>query len=319
MQPGNTVNPIDAMASDWAAKSDRGLRPDESQALDAWLESDPRHPGAYARARAAAILLQRTLVLEGQGASRPVPAPGFSRRGLLWGGSAVAACAAGLTGVVLWNNRSTTISTQRGETRAVPLPDGSVANLNTETRVRFQVSEGRRQVWLEAGEAVFDIVAGQAPFRVAVGAFEVVSPAAQVMISHLSGRPMQVLVARGRVDLQRDGGKDRTTLLTHSLATWVDGRTPVVSTDLSALRIEQATLWQEGKIAFQDARLGAVAAEFARYSDVRIVIGDPRLAQEQVSGLFNARDPAGFARAVAPSLGLTVATRDREVRLDYVR
>ncbi len=57
--------------------------------------------------------------------------------------------------------------------------------------------------------------------------------------------------------------------------------------------------WREGKIAFHGERLDEAAASFARYSELRIVIDDPALARQPVTGLFAANNPAGFARAVA--------------------
>jgi hypothetical protein len=57
--------------------------------------------------------------------------------------------------------------------------------------------------------------------------------------------------------------------------------------------------WRDGKISFDGEPLSRVAATFARYSDTRIIIADPGLAREPVTGLFDAHDPAGFARAIA--------------------
>ncbi|MDC7685192.1 FecR domain-containing protein [Asticcacaulis sp. BYS171W] len=320
MASGNKTNGIDAEAADWAARSDRDLSPAEDAALTAWLAADPRHPGAYARARAAAILLQRTLVLDGQGkSSERSGSPHVSRRHLLWGGSAIAASVAGAVGIgAAWNARQETVFTQRGETRSLPLPDGSVAELNTDTRIRFRFSGGRREVWLDEGEAAFTIVRSSlAPFSVMAGGVEIVSSLSQVVIRNLPARPLQVMVARGVAELKAHGAMPGARLTAPSSALVPADGAPVVTAGLSPRQIDIATLWQAGKIAFEDAALSEVAGEFARYSDVRLIIDDRRLAREQVSGLFDARDPAGFAAAVAPSLGLTVRTRGKDIHLAY--
>jgi transmembrane sensor len=61
--------------------------------------------------------------------------------------------------------------------------------------------------------------------------------------------------------------------------------------------------------------LGQAATEFARYSDRRIRIDDPAVARLEVTGLFSASDPDGFAKAVALSLGLVATTEADGVRL----
>jgi transmembrane sensor len=55
---------------------------------------------------------------------------------------------------------------------------------------------------------------------------------------------------------------------------------------------------------FDGVTLAEAARTFARYSDQRIVIEDPAVAQRSVTGLFASTDPSGFARAVALSLNL---------------
>ncbi|NWO63323.1 Fe2+-dicitrate sensor, membrane component, partial [Klebsiella variicola] len=55
------------------------------------------------------------------------------------------------------------------------------------------------------------------------------------------------------------------------------------------------------------------AAEFGRYSDIRIVIADPALAGSGVAGVFDINDPIGFAQATALSLGARVEVREGRV------
>src|SRR5258708_21690876 len=51
---------VDRQAAEWAAKVDSGpLRADEQAELDAWLEADIRHFGAFAKARAVFAFTER--------------------------------------------------------------------------------------------------------------------------------------------------------------------------------------------------------------------------------------------------------------------
>lgn len=74
-------------------------------------------------------------------------------------------------------------------------------------------------------------------------------------------------------------------------------------------------LWREGMLAFNGDTLSVAAARFRRYSDVPIIIDDPRVGSRRVVGLYPANDPAGFARNVALSLGLEVEPVRGGVRL----
>src|SRR3546814_20157869 len=60
----------DAIAAGWVAREDRGPLPAQERAqLQAWLDEDRRHLGAYARARAVFVHLERKSVVVGKGVS----------------------------------------------------------------------------------------------------------------------------------------------------------------------------------------------------------------------------------------------------------
>jgi transmembrane sensor len=54
---------------------------------------------------------------------------------------------------------------------------------------------------------------------------------------------------------------------------------------------------------------------FERYSDTRIEIDDPDVANETVTGLFVSNDPIGFSRAVAQALNLRAEVENNVVRI----
>ncbi|MBL8271145.1 FecR/PupR family sigma factor regulator, partial [Steroidobacter sp.] len=57
---------ISDVAARWAVRSAAGtLSSEEQRELDAWLEADPRHRGAYVRARAQWVDLDRLAALHG--------------------------------------------------------------------------------------------------------------------------------------------------------------------------------------------------------------------------------------------------------------
>src|SRR3546814_11476154 len=68
-------------------------------------------------------------------------------------------------------------------------------------------------------------------------------------------------------------------------------------------------------LSFSGATLEEAAAQFARYSELRIIIDDPLVAQKRVVGLYSATDPEGFAHAVALTLGLRAERAPGGIRL----
>jgi transmembrane sensor len=90
---------------------------------------------------------------------------------------------------------------------------------------------------------------------------------------------------------------------------------PITVAALPVAELHRELAWRDGRIAFEGEALGQAAAEFARYSDVRIVIADPELGREEIAGLYQANDPVGFAKAVALSLNARAEVGSGEVRI----
>jgi transmembrane sensor len=79
--------------------------------------------------------------------------------------------------------------------------------------------------------------------------------------------------------------------------------------------VERALAWREGRIAFEGETLAQAVVELQRYSDTRIVIDDPSVANEEITGLFQANNAVGFAQTVATSFGLHAEVSEKQVRL----
>jgi transmembrane sensor len=317
-----TAREIDAAAAAWAARADRGLSEAEARALDSWLAGDSRRLGAYAKARAVALHSERARALGsgfnpadfedvGTGDARGLP-----RRRLLLGAGAVAAGLAGSIGLALQLRRGR-YATRRGEVRVFPLEDGSVVTLNTASRVSVDYSPERRSIQLIEGEALFDVAKDRArPFVVAAGDAEVRAVGTSFTVSRLPDTPVRVLVREGVVEVRRRNTAAAAAVILPANTRLGSGaaasEAPVA---VPATEVSRELAWREGRIAFEGETLAEAAAEFARYSDTRIVIDDPAIAREEITGLFQANDPVGFARAVAVSLDLNAVVGAGEVRL----
>jgi len=310
--PRETASQIDARAADWAARIDRAPLSDADQAaLDAWLAEDMRHLGAFGRARAVAIHSERAVAL-GPGYRPAAPAP--SRRRFLMGGAGMAASIAVATvGGLAYATRGEAYATHIGELKVVPLSDGSVVSLNTRSRIRVLYSHDTREIHLEDGEALFDVARDARPFVVRAGEAKVLADATAFTVRRLDDQPVQVTVRRGAVSLQA-GMHPPVRLLANMRAIEATPQHIAVAS-ITPAEIDRGLAWREQRIAFEGESLAAAANEFRRYSDTRIVIDDPAIAREPITGLFQANDPVGFSQAIAASFGLQAEVGDGEVRL----
>jgi len=114
-------------------------------------------------------------------------------------------------GGLLWWSQPVTVATAAGERTVVTLPDGSTAELNGATTIRYArgfgavplVEASARRVRLD-GEAFFSVVAGDRPFRVATpnARVEVLGTEFNVRVRTQEGTPeTEVAVAAGRVQV----------------------------------------------------------------------------------------------------------------------
>ncbi len=329
-----TAENIDDIAAHWAARLDaRPLSSGEQAELDAWLDSDARCLGAYARARAVMVAITPR---------RRAAAPHPSRRALLWGGGgAIAAGVAGAATVIAHQPqpRRWRLESSLGEIRHIPLEDGSHITLNTDSALTVEFGATRRLVRLLRGEAYFEVAKNpERPFIV-MGPFVQVRTVGTAYNVRLSdARTMKVDVASGRVALENPPSP-----LMQSLQAMTGGW-PAATDDLSPVYMDaghRATIslseasnkmlisieavagdtlartlaWRDGQLAFEGESLAEAAAEFARYSSRRLVVADRDLAGRHISGLFAATDPDGFARAAALSLGARFKTEKDSVVL----
>jgi transmembrane sensor len=322
MAPRLTSAEIDDLAADWAAKLDhRALSAAEESALGAWLDADPRHLGAFAKARAVTLHSRRAAALGPSFDPTGFAAP-TRRRFLAWGGGAVAASvlatgAAASVGAAAWRWLHTdSFSTRIGETRIVPLPDGSVITLNTDSEVSVHYSRAVREIRLARGEALFDVAKDPGrPFTVDAGGTSVRAVGTSFTVSRLTDRPVQVLVREGVVEIARDTDSGPPVRAAANTRIVVERRAAVVPASLDSEAVSRKIAWQMGRIAFEGDTLSQAASEFARYSDIHIRIDDPDIGARTVTGLFVSNDPVGFAKAVALSLNLKADIGENSVRL----
>jgi transmembrane sensor len=220
--------------------------------------------------------------------------------------------------------RGQVIETERGERREVVLSDGSVLQVDPETRLRVKYADAVRQVFLERGRALFHVAKNaHRPFLVqadgttvrAVGtAFGVEQQTHGIVVTVAEGKvavfgPPQPLGDGARTEvsgLSKSGGlphqhsvlSTQSSALSPTLFLTADQQVTVpsrgVAEPVRAVDSHRALAWAEGRLIFQNDELGKVIAEFNRYNRVQLTVADDALAAKPVSGVFNASDPEAF-------------------------
>jgi len=331
MRATQIVEPISEQAARWAVRVAAGrLSTAQQRALDAWLNADRRHHGAYIRARAQWVDLDRLAALHGPASSEPTKRDSrlrISRRELLAAGvAAIAVIGGGLSWMVLRGSRERYAS-GIGEVRRIALEDGSTLLLNTDSEVAVWFGEHNRNIQLIRGEALFEVAHDrERPFFVAVNdivvravgtAFAVRLEAAQVDVTVTEGvvEVTEPAAAPGsaepgppapRSETRRVAANERA-VITHSRAAQVQSITPAEA--------DRRLAWRQGMVSFDGESLQAAVTEINRHNRRQILVDDPALGAKPIVGVFRATDPGGFSVAAALALKASVIPDGDVIRL----
>jgi transmembrane sensor len=166
-----TAREVADQAAEWATRIEAGsIDAEANEGLCRWLDQDPRRRGALLRAEAALSFVDRGRALAGV-VPKPSPRPIWIRRKLLFAGAALAAGIVGLAILVTVPHR---YGTGVGEIRQVPLSDGSLVAINTQSAVEVSMHPDVREVTLTRGEAWFRVAHDKKrPFIVSAGRIRV--------------------------------------------------------------------------------------------------------------------------------------------------
>ncbi len=216
------------------------------------------------------------------------------------------------------------IETGRAERRSLTLADGSVLQIDPESRLRVRLGRHERDVALERGRALFRVAKDPGrPFVVHAGATQVRAVGTQFGVEQ-SRQGIVVTVAEGKVavlagealgEASASGsgpppaGRSGTAqtrssaevLLTAGQQVIVPRRGPAKA--VRAVDTNRELAWVAGRLVFDNESVADVVEEFNRYNVVQLHVASPQLAQRSVSGVFDAAEPEsfiGFMQSVAP-------------------
>jgi transmembrane sensor len=309
MEKQQAATDIDAEAARWVLRLDRhGRTPDLEEALEAWQAADPRHRGAFLRAEAAWMMIDRAGWQETH-AHPALPPRILTRRHALMAGG----LAAGLAALGVYVLKPSKYATEVGEVRRLPLHDGSVAEINTASSIQVSLHADKRVVRMDQGEAWFQVAKDESrPFVVEAGAVRVRAVGTAFSVRRRQNGA-DVMVTEGIVETWTEGTHDKPVRLTAGEKAYVSEVDPVNRIVAAPSEIDRELAWRDGNIDLAGESLADAVAEFNRHNRRKLVIAEPSIAGEPLYGVFHANDPQGFARAIQVSLDVKITVEDNQI------
>lgn len=209
-----------------------------------------------------------------------------------------------------------TYSTPVGGRRTISFADGSKVELNTSSKVRTSVFPDKREVWLDQGEAFFEVAhrKGQ-PFIVHAGNRQVTVLGTKFLVRRNGDKvTVSVLEGRVRVDEIDRGQAVRTSVIAAGDIAIAQGRATLVAAR-SEVKVEDALAWRQGMLSFDQVNLGEIAVEFNRYNRKKIVVTAPDAAAIRIGGMFPSNDPDAFVRLLRDAYGLKIQETATEINI----
>lgn len=313
---------IEAEAARLLVKSEADPSSETQLEIDAWLEADPRHAIAYARAEMAWEATDR---LKSAAADLSLPPRQvyvseeqqrrISRNIMIAAAVSVLLFIVAAVVTVRTFSGVDHFATDIGQTRDIALSDGSILHLNSNSEADVRFTANGRKVRIVKGEASFDVAHDPArPFDVEArsAVIRAVGTAFNVRV-----RPsvIELTVTHGTVDVQSAGKQPQQVAAGNGAI--IQPRN-IALTRLSSKLVAQRTAWREQLIELDGETMDQAAAEFNRYRTAPILIGDTRVSALRIGGRFRTTDSRAFLRAIQISLPVRVVEgEDGSVMLLY--
>ena len=302
-----------AEAADWFALHDAGtLTPEEQLAFQSWLSESAENRDAYAQiegAWAAFDEVRADDVPAGGSSSRLMRrraaqrafAPRRRRLGVL----ALAASLVVLAVLApeLMMRLQADAMTAVGEVRELPLPDGSLAVLDTNTAIAIDFRQDGRRVTLLKGRAEFVAATDvDRPFSVSAEGGTATALGTVFAVQNV-GQGARVMVTEGRVSVVYGDARSAPERLV-TAGQSVDYAAGQGIGEVASVDAFAASAWRHGRLIFENRPLAQVIEELNRYHLGTIRILDAAIGRRLVSGTFPLREPLRAVDALEASLGI---------------
>jgi len=307
MTTGTADNEVRKQAAHWAERlMQDDLAAVEREEFQRWLMASEQHQREF-RAHTLIANLACDLPNESRDellelAIKDTSERSLPRKAWITGLAASVLLAVAVAGWFVYRSDASTHVTTAGMTRDVALPDGSMAYLNTRTDLRWIGRADERRVALLEGEALFEVRHDATkPFTVVLDASEIRVLGTRFNVRRRENAEIVVTVLEGSVSIAQGAASgsaqepwSRTLRADEQIVYGAAG----LIRDVHSAAGANAARWREGILEFEDEPLANIVADLGRYTDLKIQVRDPRVAQLRLGGQLNVHD------RIEDSLGL---------------
>lgn len=278
--------------------------------FDRWMDRDPRHREAFAKAAALwdGEVLAQVLVDE---CRLPQAKPPHVPLGLSWHRTSAAMGALAILLVAILALPSMlprSYASSSGQMETVVLADGSRMTLGGNTFVQVHYLPWRRTVTLTRGEVFFDVAHDRdRPFDVASGTANISVLGTAFHVDRLGSGRVAVQVSRGSVNVTDNRAALR--LRAGEAAQLAGGQIRRVTMQ------QENSDWRSGWFVARDVPLADVVEKLRRHSDIRIEFSDQQIGEQKIVGRFKVDEPKIALLALQQSYELTVTYDKDEIMI----
>lgn len=307
MEPSDRRRRANEEAAEWWLQLQAKEMPrDRREAFVDWLRESPVHVAEMLRVASVHGALEQfenwaRIATQGEDeqvvvALHESDGPALDRPRRLRRAWPIAAAVAGLalaTVLLLPALRGQVMATERGERREVVLADGSVVQIDPESRLRVRFEEHTRRVVLDAGRALFHVARNpDRPFLVEAASTTIRAVGTAFGVERRE-QGVIVTVSEGKVAIESKNQDLAPAFLTANeqvaVASGGAAAAPIRKVDSA-----RALAWAEGRLNFENTPIREVVAQFNRYNNMQLRVEDEELASRPISGVFNAANPQSF-------------------------
>lgn len=215
--------------------------------------------------------------------------------------------------------RARVIETGTEKKKLISLGDGSRIELAASSMLHADIRSDSRHIWLDNGEAYFDVKhAADVPFVIHAGS-RVVTVLGTRFSVRRDGDKVRVNVVEGRVrvdEVAPPGAPPvpvRSTIITAGDSAVARGPSTIVEAAAPG-RVEDQLGWRKGVLNFDRMTLGEAAAEFNRYNERKLIVA-PGVADIRIGGTFKTDNVDGFAELLRDAYGLEIEKSGASIKI----
>lgn len=176
----------------------------------------------------------------------------------------------------------------------ITLPDGTSVWLNAKTSIKYPVSFNKKERLVEIdGQAYFDVAKNpDVPFIVSTkkGRVEALGTKFDVLAYSEDNR-FEVMLMEGSVRVDLNSAPDQSCLLHPNEQAYMMNGQLLVKNALDTMSYE----WRNGILSFKNQSMADIMNTFEKVFDVRVIIEDPTIRNQHLTGKFRTVDGIDYA------------------------